>query len=151
MRHQRPRRRQRIPAPAPDGQHPNLYDYGNIDTTLPWKLMPGNYTRFGDVLELLEQPDDCYVIMGRGEEVTLRFPVEAFGEVADGYQRSFILKTDSFCKDMDLYTAFPDSVEPLPFHSMTSYPYGPDEHYPDNDKTRDYQRRYNTRIVAPNR
>jgi hypothetical protein len=136
---------------SPDGQHPNLYDYGNMDTNLPWKLMPGNYTRFGNVLELLEQPDDCYVIMGRGEEVTLRFPVKDFGDVPEGYQRSFILKTDSFCKDMDLYTAYPDTVEPLPFHSMTSYPYSAEEQYPDTAKTRDYHQRYNTRVIRSDR
>ncbi len=136
---------------SPDGRHPNLYDYGNIDSTLPWKLMTGNYTRFGDVLELLEQPDDCYVIMGRGEEVTLQFPVRAFDPVQEGYQRSFILKTDSYCKDMDLYTAYPEGVEPLPFHSMTSYPYRADEQYPETEKTREYRRRYNTRIVKAGR
>ena len=32
---------------------------------------------------------------------------------------------------MDLYTAYPDTVEPLPFHGMSGYPYRADEHYPD--------------------
>ena len=48
---------------------------------------------------------------------------------------------------MDLYTAYPESVEPLPFHSMTSYPYRADEQYPETEKTTEYRRRYNTRIV----
>jgi thioredoxin-like negative regulator of GroEL len=134
---------------SPDGREPNLYDYRNADPWSSWKLMPGNYTRYGDVAELLLEPDDCYVIMGHGEEVTLRFPVEAFGPVPGGCRRSFLLKTDSFCKDMDLYTARSDAVEPLPFHAMTRYPYGPDEHYPDDAKTREYRRRYNTRKVLP--
>ena len=34
---------------SPDGRLPNLYDYENIDGALPWKLMPGDYTRFGEV------------------------------------------------------------------------------------------------------
>jgi hypothetical protein len=50
---------------------------------------------------------------------------------------------------MDLYTAFGDTVAPLPFHSMTSYPYAPEQRYPDNEKTRDYLRQYNTRRVLP--
>jgi len=132
---------------TPDGRHPNLFDYDNMDAATAWKLMAGDYTRYGDVSELLAAADDCYVIMGRGEELTLAFPVEAFGPVPAGRRRSFILKTDSFCKDMDLYTAHGDTVEPLPFHAMSGYPYGPDERYPDTEKTRDYRRRYNTRRV----
>jgi hypothetical protein len=110
--------------------------------------MEGNYTRYGEVSELLEKADDCYVIMGRGEELTLRFSVDAFGKVPAGCHRSFILKTDSFCKDMDLYSAYPDTVEPLPFHSMSNYPYGVNEKYPDDEKRREYRRRFNTRRVG---
>ena len=33
-----------------------------------------------------------------------------------------MLHADGYCKDMDLYTAFPDTVEPLPFHGMSYYP-----------------------------
>ncbi|KKL14915.1 hypothetical protein LCGC14_2510890, partial [marine sediment metagenome] len=132
---------------SPDGRHPNLYDYSNIDRAVAWKLMEGHYTRYGEVAELLDEADDCFVIMGRGEEITLRFPADALGPVGEGYRRSFILKTDSYCKDMDLCTAHPDTVRPLPFHAMSGYPYGPDEHYPDNEKTRQYRRRFNTRVV----
>jgi len=134
---------------SPDGHHPNLADYANVDRNVAWKLMAGKYTRYGEVAELLAEADDCFVVMGRGDEVTMRFPAEAFGPVPPGRQRTFILKTDSFCKDMDLYTAHPDAVEPLPFHGMSGYPYGPDERYPDTEKTRQYRHRFNTRRVAP--
>jgi tetratricopeptide (TPR) repeat protein len=133
---------------SPDGQQPNLYDYGSVDRAVAWKIMEGDYTRYGEVAELLRQADDCYVIMGRGEELTLRFSAEAFGPTPTGYRRSFILKTDSFCKDMDLYSAEPDTVEPLPFHSMSSYPYREDEKYPDDQKWRQYRRQFNTRRVG---
>jgi len=132
---------------SPDGRHPNLCDYSNVDRTAPWKLMAGQYTRYGEVAELLEEPDDCYVIMGHGEELTLRFPADAFGPVPEGRRRTFLLKTDSFCKDMDLYTAHCDTVEPLPFHAMSGYPYGPDEHYPNDEKRSRYRRQFNTRRV----
>ncbi len=132
---------------SPDGRHPNLYDYGNIDRAVAWKLMEGRYTRYGEVGELLDRADDCFVIFGRGEELTLRFPADAFGPIPDGCRRSFLLKTDSYCKDMDLCTAHSESVEPLPFHGMSGYPYGSDEHYPDNERTRQYRRRFNTRTV----
>ncbi|MHC4744833.1 MAG: FG-GAP-like repeat-containing protein, partial [Planctomycetota bacterium] len=133
---------------SPDGRRPTLYDYDSVDRAIAWKIMEGDYTRYGQVRELVEEADDCYVIMGRGEELTLRFPAEAFGPVPEGCRRSFILKTDSFCKDMDLYSAHPDTVEPLPFHSMTGYPYGPDEKYPNDEKRRQYRRRFNTRRIG---
>jgi len=133
---------------SPDGRLPNLLDYANVDRAMPWKLLAGEYTRFGEVGELVREADDRFVIFGPGEEITLRFPADAFGPVVPGCRRSFLLKTDSYCKDMDLYTAHGDTVDPLPFHSMTSYPYGPTERYPDNDRTRAYRREYNTRKVA---
>ncbi len=132
---------------SPDGRQPNLLDYANLDRAVPWKVMAGDYTRFGEVGALLREADDCFVIMGHGEELTLRFPAEAFGPVPPGCRRTFILKTDSYCKDMDLYTAHGDTVGPLPFHAMTSYPYGPEQRYPENEKTRTYRREYNTRTV----
>jgi Tfp pilus assembly protein PilF len=132
---------------SPDGVEPNLYDYRNVDSWTGWKLTTGDYTRYGDVGELLDEADDCYAIMRHGDEITLRFPAGAFGPVPEGCRRSFILKTDSYCKDMDLYTAHGDTVEPLPFHAMSGYPYGPNEHYPDNEKTRAYRREFNTRQI----
>jgi hypothetical protein len=132
---------------SPDGKLPTLYDYNSVDRAVAWKIMEGNYTRYGEVSELLEKADDCYAIMGRGEELTLRFSAEAFGPIPNGCRRSFILKTDSFCKDMDLYSAYPDTVEPLPFHSMSNYPYGPNEKYPDDAKHREYHMRFNTRRI----
>jgi hypothetical protein len=133
---------------SPDGRHPNLYDYDSVDRAVAWKIMKGSYTRYGEVAELLEKADDCYVIMGRGEELTLRFSADAFSPIPNGYRRSFILKTDSFCKDMDLYSAYPDTVEPLPFHSMSNYPYGLNEKYPDDKRHREYRRRFNIRRVG---
>ncbi|MBN1845910.1 MAG: VCBS repeat-containing protein [Sedimentisphaerales bacterium] len=132
---------------SPDAAQPNLYDYENIDRAAAWKLMSGDYTRYGEVTELLHAADDRYAIMGRGEEITLCFDAESFGPVPAGHTRTFILKTDSFCKDMDLYSAHPDTVEPLPFHAMSGYPYGPDEHYPADADHQEYRRTYNTRTV----
>jgi len=133
---------------SPDGRRPNLFDYDNVDRAVPWKLMEGNYTRYGEVAELLTEADDCYVVMARGEELTLRFSADAFGPVPSGCRRSFIFKTDSFCKDMDLYSAYPDTVEPLPFHSMSNYPYQANEKYPDDEERQEYRRRFNTRRVC---
>ena len=134
---------------SPDGRRPNLLDYANIDRSDTWQRMAGVYTRYGDVTELVQAADDRFVIMAAGDEVTLRFPASAFGPVPSGCVRTFLLKSDSFCKDMDLYTGGSEHVEPLPFHAMSAYPYGPDEHYPDTAATRRYRQQYNTRIIQP--
>jgi len=132
---------------SPDGRRPSLYDYNDAALMETWNSMLDGYTRFGDVTALLDETDDCYVIMGHGEEVTLQFPADAFGPTPPGHRRTFMLRTDSFSKDMDLYTAYPHTVEPLPFHAMSAYPYSSDEQYPDTRRTRQYRRRFNTRHV----
>src|SRR5581483_4939744 len=38
------------------------YDYSSVSTTYPWKMMPGRYTREGDVRELLLSSDDRLVV-----------------------------------------------------------------------------------------
>ena len=46
-------------------------------------------------------------------------------------------------KDMDFYEAHSETVEPLPFHSMGEYPYGPGIRYPHLN----YRLNVNTRYV----
>jgi tetratricopeptide (TPR) repeat protein len=132
---------------SPDGAQPLLYDYGLIDPSYPFKTMSGDYTRFGEVAPLLDKSDDCSVIFGKGEELILRYPASALPPLKKGMRRTFMLLTVGFCKDMDYYTAFPDTVEPLPFLKMSNYPYGPDEHFPDDEKRRRYRAEWNTRRV----
>ena len=45
----------------------------------------------------------------------------------------------------DANTAFSQTVLPLPFHGMTSYPYPQSERYPADAVHADYQREFNTR------
>jgi hypothetical protein len=52
---------------------------------------------------------------------------------------------DGWAKDRDANTAFSQTVEPLPFHAMSRYPYPPAERYPDTAKHRRYREQYNTR------
>jgi tetratricopeptide (TPR) repeat protein len=130
---------------SPDGAQPLLYDYGLVDPGFPFKTMTGDYTRFGEVSPLLDKSDDRYVIFGKGEELTLRYPAAALPPLGKGMRRTFLLYTVGFCKDMDPYTAFPDTVEPLPFLAMSNYPYGADENYPDDEPHRQYRANWNTR------
>ncbi|MEO2005868.1 MAG: FG-GAP-like repeat-containing protein, partial [Candidatus Poribacteria bacterium] len=74
-----------------DGRLPRLYDYTSIDRAYAFRNLLGAYTRFGDVLDLLDGADDRYAVMGRGEEITVKFPADAFPPLAEGQTRSFIL------------------------------------------------------------
>ncbi|MEE9218914.1 MAG: FG-GAP-like repeat-containing protein [Acidobacteriota bacterium] len=132
---------------SPDGRKPYLYDYALVASSFPWKNMRGRFTRYGDVRELLRQSDDRFVIMNRGDEIALRFDSRSLPPLPAGWKRDYLLFADGYVKDMDLHGAFPDTVEPLPFHAMSGYPYGPNEQYPQDRLHRNYQERWNTRIL----
>jgi hypothetical protein len=132
---------------SPDGRLPNLYDYQLVASSFPWKNMRGRFTRYGDVRELLLKTDDRFVIMNRGDEIALRFDGRRLPPLPPGWKRDYLLFADGYAKDMDPHGAFPDTVEPLPFHAMSAYPYASPERYPDDAAHRDYQRRWNTRIL----
>ncbi len=130
---------------SPDGHHPTIYTYDVIEPTSSFKMPRGSYTRYGPVDDLLAAFDDEYVILGSGDEIALGFDANSLPPIAHDHVRSFILVSHAYCKDMDLYTAEPDTVEPLPFRDMSSYPYPPEEHYPDDSDARRRWREYNSR------
>jgi hypothetical protein len=131
---------------SPDGREPLIYDYQQSDATAPFHVLRGAYTRFGDVKELLSEFDDRYVLVGPGEEIALKFDAAEF-PVPAGKTRSFILVSHAYCKDMDLYTATPQTLEPLPFRAMSQYPPKAGEAYPSTPEYREFIRTYNTRMV----
>jgi len=132
---------------SPDGRSPFLYDYDWIDPVAPWKSHTGDYTRFGEVTDLLKSKEDMYVIMRNGDEIQIDFAASQLPPVPAGWARSFFFYADGFGKDMDTHSASPDSVTPLPFHSMSQYPYPATERYPADEAHLEYQRKYNTREV----
>jgi hypothetical protein len=129
----------------PERKQPEQFDYQEVSATSMWNPTRGNYTRYGAVDELLRDPDDRMVIMGSGDEVRLRFDARGLPPLPSGWKRDFLLLVDGWAKDADANTAFSQSVTPLPFHAMTSYPYPKGERYPDDPVHRDYLRQYNTR------
>jgi hypothetical protein len=132
---------------SPDGRRPLLYNYDWIDPTAPWKSHVGSYTRFGDVTPLLRTKDDQYVIMRNGDEIQIDFSATSLPSLPADWTRTFLLYADGFGKDMDLHSAAADTVMPLPFHTMSRYPYPASEHYPDTKAHRQYQEKFNTRQV----
>lgn len=83
--------------------------------------------------------------MGSGDELLLRFPTKGLAPVPTDWKREFFLLVVGWAKDGDYNTAFSQTVEPLPFHKMSAYPYSNPEHYPDDKLHRDYVTQYNTR------
>ena len=110
-----------------------------------WNQTPGLYTRYGDVRELVTDVDDRFVIMGSGDELQLRFADRGLPPLPPDWRRDFLLLVDGWAKDADANTAFSQTVEPLPFHAMSAYPYSASEHYPSDAAHRAYRRIYNTR------
>ncbi len=122
---------------------PHWFDYDDVRTDTPWRPIQGRLTRYGAVDELTAEADDAYVIMGPGDELALRFPAAEAPELPEGWTRTFLIYTEGWIKDADLNTAEGWRVEPLPFHGMSRYPYGPDEAYPRPDVVE----RWHTRMI----
>ncbi|HIN53656.1 MAG TPA: CRTAC1 family protein [Planctomycetes bacterium] len=126
---------------------PERYAYNYVWKQPRWSPMAGNYTRYGEVTELLQATDDHLVVLGSGDEMTLRFaelpPPKA------GFVRDFIIRCVGWDKDASLNTVAGHRVEPLPFTAMKSYPFGPAEQIPDSPSYREYLRVYQTRQLEP--
>ena len=129
-----------------DGRSPKTYDYDRASSTAQWKVHVGGYTRYGDVLPLLQEQDDMFVIARSGDEIEAFFDVSKLSPLEPGWVRDYLVYVDGFGKDMDVNSAEPDSVGPLPFHQMSAYPYPPGERYPDDEIHQRYLREWNTRL-----
>ncbi|MFQ5653655.1 MAG: FG-GAP-like repeat-containing protein [Planctomycetota bacterium] len=125
-----------------DGRLPATYHYALRDPHLPYRAIKGRLTRYGEVGELVTAADDRFAILGGGDELLLRFDATALPPLPAGRRRTFLLDTLGYCKDMDPLTAEPDSVEPLPYAGMVTYPPPAGAREPER---REYRRAWNTR------
>jgi hypothetical protein len=129
-----------------EGAGPERFRYDNVSTAAKWPPMLGRFTRHGPVTELVAAEDDLLVVMAAGDEMTLTFPVPP--GPPPGWRRDFLLHSVGWDKDANLATAVGQSVEPLPFVSMRSYPPAPDDD-PRATPARDrWLRDYQTRVQA---
>jgi tetratricopeptide (TPR) repeat protein len=126
----------------------HIPDYQSVTATPKWRDLTGSYTKYGDVLPLLLESDSEYVIMNAGDEITIEFDAAQLPALPSGWKRDFIFYNDGWLKDGDLNTARGQTVEPLPFHGMAAYPYGPDELYPSDEEHISYLQTYNTRKIT---
>ncbi|HWP85291.1 MAG TPA: CRTAC1 family protein, partial [Terriglobia bacterium] len=133
------------PVIHPERKQPERFDYQRWMPVSMWNPTPGMYTRYGDVRPLVLEADDRMVVMGSGDELRLLYPASQLPPLPEGWSRDFLLLVDGWAKDQDANTAFGSSVEPLPFHGMSQYPYPANEQFPDSEEHRRYRNEYNTR------
>jgi len=148
------------------------FDYIAVDTTTQanittWEIYPhaelyqtfttdsvssGNFTRYGDVTALILNADDMFVIGKQGDTVSLAFPTADLAPPAEGMERDYFLFDSLWFKDEtgNWGYGFDFTVDPLPFQSMSGFPYPLDtESYPNDEAHLNYLKEYNTRVITP--
>lgn len=127
---------------------PHWFDYSDVDKNVKWRDLTGNYTRYGNVLPLLTESDNQYIISNAGDETSIQFNEEELPKLKEGWKRDFLIHSVGWVKDGDLNTAFGNTVAPLPYHGMSSYPPAEKDKYPSEIELQEYQKDYNTRVVT---
>jgi hypothetical protein len=114
----------------------------------------GNFTRYGNVTELLLNEDDKFVIGRQGDSVALQFPTGNLTDPEPGMVRSYYFFVACWFKVQYANYGFGPgndgfTVTPIPFHNMTGFPYPlQTESYPYDADHTSYIQDYNTRMVV---
>lgn len=114
-------------------------DYNDVLETGP--VQTGKYTRFGDVLPIVQSTDDEFVIMAKGDELSLQFD---YTEPTPGFERDIIFRVFGYYKGEGF--AYSGTVDPLPFKGMKMYPYDETIENYDYEGHADYIENYQTRV-----
>jgi len=126
------------------------YNYDRVSITGPYQHQRGNYTRMGDVTELVKGIDNRFAIFGSGEEIAAEFDSATLPTLPPHWKRDYFFYANGFVKDMDWWDASPFTVTQLPFHGMSTYPYPATEHFPDDNDALSYELNWNTRFDSGN-
>ncbi len=126
------------------------YVYEEASATGPYTRPVGAYTRYGDVRPLLSSFDDRFVVFGSGDEVALDFDPSKLPPTPKGWVRDYFFVANGYEKDMDFYAAQGDTVDPLPFRSMGTYPYGAGKSFPLDEAHLNDLLNYDTRHLSGN-
>lgn len=121
------------------------YSYSQRSLSGPYARAAGNYTRYGDVRQLLKEPDDRFVVFSSGEGIKLDFDPGKLRPLPAGWIRDYFFYANGFEKDLDFYAAHAFTVEPLPHHTVLPYPYPEGQDYPADDEHLRYQLEFNVR------
>jgi tetratricopeptide (TPR) repeat protein len=126
------------------------YVYEKASPTGPYTRPAGAYTRYGDVRPLLAGYDDKLAVFGSGDEVVLDFDPANLPALPKGWVRDYFFVANGYEKDMDFYAAEANTVHPLPFRTMGTYPYPKGRSFPLDDAHVNYFLDYNTRHLSGN-
>jgi hypothetical protein len=112
----------------------------------------GDFTRYGDVTQIVSEGDDMFVIGRQGDQTSLKFPASDLAPLEDGMERDYFMFVACWFKDPpgNWGYGFNFTVDPLPFRAMSGFPYPSTESYPSDEAHLQYLKEYNTRtITAP--
>ncbi|HPU84116.1 MAG TPA: FG-GAP-like repeat-containing protein [Candidatus Latescibacteria bacterium] len=132
-------------AVSPDGIEPYTYVYADCGQKSPWGTLPGYFTRYGDVGQLLSAADDRYVVMNHGDEIALEF--RAGNDRRAGSETDYFLFLFGYMKEMVARDSLLSQLEPLPFRGM-SYPYSGASPVAQDEDYRAYRAAYQTRRLG---
>jgi hypothetical protein len=125
----------------------NLYQAFTADAD----AATGNFTKYGNVTQLLLSEDDMFVIGRQGEAVSLQFSTDKLDPPATGMVRDYFFYDACWFKDPtgNWGFGFGFTADPLPFKDMTGFPYPINEQYPNDVAHQNYQQQWNKRIIQP--
>ncbi len=132
-------------AVSPDGIEPYTYVYADRTQKPPWATLPGYFTRYGDVGQLLSVADNRYVVMNHGDEIALEF--QAGNDPHPGVETDYFLFLFGYMKEMVARDSLLSQLEPLPFRGM-SYPNSGMSPVAMSDEYRLYRETYQTRRLS---
>ena len=136
---------------AKDPSSPEIpVSYDDLEGVAPrWRDLIGFHTRYGDVLPLMTEVDDRYVMLNAGDEMQLRFREAA--PPPPGWKRDYVVIGDGWEKDGNINTAWGKTVMPYPTHDIKDYPNPPGALQDDPAYRRHPQDwdEYHTRYVTP--
>jgi len=128
--------------------YPRAYLYQNY--TAGTDAPTGAFTKYGDVTQLILTEDDMFAIGRQGDALSLQFPTANLAPPAAGMVRDYFIYESTWFKDAsgNWGFGFGFTVDPLPFHNMTGFPYPATENYPNDIAHQSYLQQWNTRVYA---
>jgi hypothetical protein len=101
-----------------------VYNYQNRTAYADMKTLTGDFTRYGEISELLLKEDNAFAIIGSGDSVAVEFEFNSDQSktaqltAANEY---YVLEARGYAKDMDLYTDTGGTVTPIPKTQLTNF------------------------------
>jgi hypothetical protein len=111
-----------FPKRTTHAQHRPDYDYAARSPFWDARYLAGFYTTLGVGIDaLVSETDDALAIIGSGEEIHLEFAARA-DPLPPGWTRRFVLETNGWTKDMDLFTRDAENLAPIPNNGRPAGP-----------------------------